>query len=225
MLAVDTSTSRGVLALGLLGGSEDVIWAGSYVGGTGHAEMLLTQVDGALSAAGVARGEIAAVAVGVGPGSFSGVRVAVSFAKGLALTRELRLVAASSLRVMAAAVSGPETRVALLDARRGEVYAAAYDAVGREVAPARHLRVGAETDAWLLSLGAPLCLVGDAVPLVTAPPGARILRSPATDGPDGSALLNLGRAMLEAGEIADVGTLEPLYVRPPDLALPRSVSP
>ncbi|HEY4244752.1 MAG TPA: tRNA (adenosine(37)-N6)-threonylcarbamoyltransferase complex dimerization subunit type 1 TsaB [Kofleriaceae bacterium] len=87
---------------------------------------LLVLVDRVCREAGVAPRELGAVAVGAGPGSFTGLRIGMATAKGIAFAAGIPLWAVSSLGALARASTHPRV-VAVLDARRGEVYAGVYD--------------------------------------------------------------------------------------------------
>jgi tRNA threonylcarbamoyladenosine biosynthesis protein TsaB len=96
-----------------------------------HTTRLMALVISALDSAGAGWSEIDRIAVGVGPGTFTGLRIGVSTARALASARELPLVGVSTLRSLAhrgAAVAAGEGRavLAVLDARRGEVFAAGF---------------------------------------------------------------------------------------------------
>ena len=218
LLAIETSTSRGGVAVVALDLPDGRTAARTYDGTRGHAEDLLFAVEAALGDAGATVADVTVVAVSVGPGSFTGVRVGVSTAKGLALARGVTLVAATSLEIVAAArsiVAG--TRVALLDAKRGEVYAAAFDHALETVGEPALLRVEA-LPAWLASLPAPVVVLGDA-DLVDAG-AAAAARAPSL--PDPLVLAALGVARLRAGRAIDAALLEPVYLRAPDVTLPAS---
>jgi tRNA threonylcarbamoyladenosine biosynthesis protein TsaB len=100
----------------------------------GHATRLLDMARELLEGAAIAWGEIDRIAVGVGPGTFTGVRVGVATARGLAQSLAAELVAVSSPRALAAAALAAQTPaaderaavLAVIDARRSEVFAAAY---------------------------------------------------------------------------------------------------
>jgi tRNA threonylcarbamoyladenosine biosynthesis protein TsaB len=97
-----------------------------------HATRLLAEVEEAADAAGGWK-SIGRIAVGVGPGSFTGLRIGIATAKGLAQGLEIELVSVGTLAALArgAAPTGTgELLLALLDARRAEVFGALYDAVG-----------------------------------------------------------------------------------------------
>jgi len=108
----------------------------------GHATRLLSMAGELLAGAGVSWSELDRLAVGVGPGTFTGLRVGVTTARGLAQALELQLTAVSSLAALAhaalahAALAHADGRhvLALIDARRGEVFAAVY-APGVGVSP------------------------------------------------------------------------------------------
>ena len=146
VLGIDTATTATAVGLRLADGGvaerRDDPPPGEH---PGHATRLLAMVHELLRDAGTSWGELDRVAVGLGPGSFTGLRVGVATAHGLARSRGLQLVGVSSLRALALAAltsasSGDvgdrraraderaEAVVAVIDARRGEVFAAAYDA-------------------------------------------------------------------------------------------------
>jgi tRNA threonylcarbamoyladenosine biosynthesis protein TsaB len=90
-----------------------------------HAERLLPLAEAALAEAGATWADVDALAVGVGPGGFTGLRLGVSTARALAQARGLPVVAVSSLEALAEPVN-EDTVAAVIDARRGEVFAAAW---------------------------------------------------------------------------------------------------
>jgi tRNA threonylcarbamoyladenosine biosynthesis protein TsaB len=122
-LAFDTSTTIGSVALGYGG---QVLGASTLSVRARHSETIFREVSRLLFGAGIEPGEIDRLVVGSGPGSFTGVRIAASLAKGWCHRRDVPLYAYSSLRAVAATVEQPRVCV-LFDARRGEVYAEAYD--------------------------------------------------------------------------------------------------
>ena len=146
VLGFDTSTSATTVALRLSDGSStqarDDPPAGAH---PGHATKLLDMARELLEAATVPWAAVDRVAVGVGPGTFTGLRVGVATARGLAQSLSAELVGVSSPRALALAAFAPALTVAperlasaraveqpavlaVIDARRGEVFAAAYEA-------------------------------------------------------------------------------------------------
>jgi tRNA threonylcarbamoyladenosine biosynthesis protein TsaB len=110
----------------------------------GHATRLLPMTGELLAGAGVRWSEIERVAVGLGPGTFTGLRIGIATARGLAQSLSVELVGVSSLRALAQVAAADRERrgvLAVIDARRGQVFVAAYRAVERtwlsELAPAR----------------------------------------------------------------------------------------
>jgi tRNA threonylcarbamoyladenosine biosynthesis protein TsaB len=100
-----------------------------------HAAELLPRVAALLAEAGVGWADVGAVAVGVGPGAFTGLRIGVATARSLALARDLELRPVSSLRALAEGIDHP-LRLPAIDARRGEVFAALYEGAEARLEPA-----------------------------------------------------------------------------------------
>lgn len=91
-----------------------------------HAELALPWAEALLAEAGLARTQLDAIAVGRGPGAFTGVRLGVSLAQGIALALDRPVVPVSTLAVLAAGAKGEGDVLAAIDARMGEVYLAAF---------------------------------------------------------------------------------------------------
>jgi tRNA threonylcarbamoyladenosine biosynthesis protein TsaB len=125
VLALDTATEACSVAL-LLGGEMRAEYVELE---RGHAERILPMIDAQLHAAGVALGQLDAIAFGRGPGAFTGVRLAAGVAQGLAYGAGLRVVPVSDLAAVAARVMrehGAEHVVVCNDARMGQVYWATF---------------------------------------------------------------------------------------------------
>lgn len=103
----------------------------------GHAEHLAPMAALALEKSGLAVGDLDRVGVVVGPGGFTGVRVALSFARGLGVGTGVKIQGVTSLAVLARGAAGDGAPVVapVIDARRGQVYAALYDLVGEAIFP------------------------------------------------------------------------------------------
>lgn len=97
-----------------------------------HAELALPWAEALLAEAGIARAQLDAVAVGRGPGAFTGVRLAISLAQGIALALDRPIVPVSTLATLA--MQGQGRVLAAIDARMGEVYLGAFAAAGGDVA-------------------------------------------------------------------------------------------
>lgn len=136
VLAIDTAGAA--CAVAVYDADQDKILAEvTDVIGKGHAEKLIAMVDDILVEAGVTLLDIHRIAVTIGPGSFTGIRVGLAAARGLALALGIDAVGVSTLSVLAAArrardgESGAQGEVlAAMDAKRDEVYAQLFDANG-----------------------------------------------------------------------------------------------
>jgi tRNA threonylcarbamoyladenosine biosynthesis protein TsaB len=91
-----------------------------------HASELMPAVAEVMERAGMAWGDLRAIAVGVGPGTFTGLRIGIATARALAAAADLPLRRVSSLAALAAGIDAP-LRLPLIDARRGEVFAALFE--------------------------------------------------------------------------------------------------
>jgi tRNA threonylcarbamoyladenosine biosynthesis protein TsaB len=140
ILGLDTSTSVASVAI-----SEDgrIVAEDFYprqgtgersVAKSNHAEIILPLIDSVLQRAGVGLSEVTGIAVSVGPGSFTGVRIGLSTVKGLAYGTGMPAAGISTLQAIAARVAGFEGIVCpILDARKGEVYASVFRKHGNQL--------------------------------------------------------------------------------------------
>jgi tRNA threonylcarbamoyladenosine biosynthesis protein TsaB len=124
ILALDTTSEFGSLALADAAGVQEVVPVHSREG-FGH--VIFAHIVTLLERHHLALADVEGYAAASGPGSFTGVRVGLTIAKGLAEVHGRRVVPVSNLLAMASAAEG-DVRVPVLDARRGEIYGAAYDA-------------------------------------------------------------------------------------------------
>lgn len=198
-----------------------------------HGETLLAAIEGALELAELKVGEIDLIGVGLGPGSFTGVRIGVATAKGLALARRTPLVGVATSRVLARGLFG-RLRVPVIDAHKGEVFVAVYEAgedgvlVSRqEDWNARPARAAERVRALMSSTECPV-LVGSGL-AVHGEVFMSALGVPATmaprafDVPRGALLALEAEEMFALRGAGDLAALEPLYVRASD-AVPSSAA-
>ena len=232
VLAMDTSTMVGSVAL--LTDGEVRAELGASVQAR-HGEVLLPHVERVLALAGVEFREVGLLAVGLGPGSFTGVRIGVATAKGLALSGGTPLVGVVSLRALARGLSAAGAlAVPVVDAHKGEVYAAVYRVGARgieeELLAPFH---SAPEDAMRVLRD----VVGDR-DVVLCGDGCRkyddVVRSAFGEGSIAPRAYDVPRATMIALEAithhamhgaSHLATLEPLYVRPSDAKLPKGALP
>ena len=196
--------------------------------GRRHAETLAPGIELLLHHAAARVEDLTAIAVDVGPGLFTGMRVGLATAKAMAHALDLPIVPVNSLEVLSAAVrdhgsAGSGRVVAVLDARRGEVFWASFrvDGSGR-LHPCTPPVAAEPADLLgeLLLVDEPMLLVGDAAL------GLRELLAGGLRGvtfaaarhalPDVAVLAELATAALARGEVTDVAGLQPMYLRAPD---------
>ena len=136
VLGLDTSTpASAACVLRADGEAFEVVPAVEELGAPpAHSRDLLVRVADAMERAELSFEELTAVAVGTGPGSFTGLRVGIATARGLAAAHDLELRPVSSLAALAAGIDAPE-RLPLIDARRGEVFAALHGVDGQRWPP------------------------------------------------------------------------------------------
>lgn len=229
LLALDTSTFIGTVAV-VRDGELLSEWSAS-VRAT-HGETLLPHVARAVELAGISLSQVDAFAVGLGPGSFTGVRIGVATAKGLALAEQKPLVGVDTLRVLARGFAvSPGLCAPVLDAHKGEVYAALYghDAAGELselVAPFNAAPEDAAVRLGAASAGAPIWFAGSGLAryeeklLSLQQPNAR--RAPRfCDAPRAASLAHEAAKKLRERGPDDLATLAPLYLRESDAKLPK----
>jgi tRNA threonylcarbamoyladenosine biosynthesis protein TsaB len=132
VLLVGFDTATPAVSVALHDG-ERVVSSASAVDARRHAELLAPMIAKVMADAGASRGDLTDVAVGVGPGPYTGLRVGVMTAKVLGAVLGLPVHGVCSLDVLAAAVARGGEFLVATDARRKEVYWARYDAAGRRV--------------------------------------------------------------------------------------------
>ena len=194
-----------------------------------HAELALPWADALLAEAGIARSQLDAIAVGRGPGAFTGVRLAVAVAQGIALALDIPVVPVSTLATLAMrATPGSQRILAAIDARMGEVYLGAFahsadglvTALGDEVLmpPQQSLdwprlgRCDADQAAQLKWLGVGSGFsAGDGALIATL--GDALAQSDISALPHASDLARLAVTAYDRGEALAPERVEPAYLR------------
>jgi tRNA threonylcarbamoyladenosine biosynthesis protein TsaB len=208
MIVLGLDTCLASCSVAVLDG-ERVLASAREVMARGHQERLAPMAREVMAEAGLAFDRLERIAVTVGPGSFTGLRVGIAFAKGLALALDLPAVGIGPLEALAAESDG--LVFPAIDARRGQLYLQAFedgralmapDALAAEVAAARLAE---------LSQGRPFTLVGSGAALLAA-----FAPSAAIDPAEGADARHVAR--LAIGR--QPSPLKPLYLRAPDAKLP-----
>jgi len=211
VLGLDTCFSS--CSVAVLDG-ERVLACAQEVMARGHQERLAPMAREVMADAGLAFDRLDRIAVTVGPGSFTGLRIGIAFAKGLAFALGRPTVGIGALEALAAEASG--LVFPAIDARRGQLYLQAFDdgralmapdALSAEVAAARLAE---------LSQGRPFTLVGSGAALLAdVSPTARVISAEGADA----------RNVARMAAVREPAPLKPLYLRAPDARLPAQTLP
>lgn len=217
LLAIETATLASGVALATAGKlvAEIIVQTKKT-----HSERLMPHIEQLLELGQVAKEDITAIAVSIGPGSFTGLRIGLATAKALAYVWNVPVIGVSTLAALAYACPAPNSLICpLLDAQKGNVYQAVYrweKGILQEVIPPRVI-AHQEAINELASQPLPVIMLGEgavlfqeaivaaADPIELAPPHIILPRA-------GSVAL-LGHQLLRQGIRHDVMTLEPLYIR------------
>lgn len=223
LLAVDTAANLCAACVWDVGGVRELGRSVADIG-KGHAERLMATISEVLDASGIDYGDLGALAVSTGPGSFTGVRVGVSTVRGLALALKLPARGVTTLDAISAetrAAFPDRTVMVAIDAGRGDLYVAVYDASG-EVRYA----------AAVLSFADALALAKDIAPVLAGTAAASLAeaaRPLALETGQNSATADIAtyaRLAVERGPSLEKP--KPAYLREPDakpqagFILPRS---
>jgi tRNA threonylcarbamoyladenosine biosynthesis protein TsaB len=215
ILAADATHEFGSLALAR---GDDLLEELPLHSPSGFAHVLFGELDGLLRRHGLRAADIGCFAAASGPGSFTGVRVGLAFVKGLAEALGKPAVAVSNLRALASFGSAA-LRAAVLDARRGEVYGAIYDAAGLLVAPETAMKLA----AWIERLpdGDLEFISTDFASFRAGLTGTRFERARIVTAPRAlaGAIARIALAAFMQGQALDPAALDANYVRRSDAEL------
>jgi tRNA threonylcarbamoyladenosine biosynthesis protein TsaB len=214
LLAIETATEACSVALLI----DDALRERFEIAPRGHADRVLPWIDELLAEAGIARSTLDAIAVGRGPGGFTGVRLAIAIAQGVGYALQRPLLPVSTLAALAAgAGAAPGERVlAALDARMHEVYLGGFlidaDGLPAAIDGERLCPPGTaaiEGGGWI-GVGSGFA-AGDGV--LAARLGPQLRRCDATLLPRAAAIARLGARGWEHDEAIDPARIEPAYLR------------
>jgi len=225
ILSIDTSTPCSAIAL-TLGTREngEVVGSVTLSGNVTHSRRLLNTIDWLMKESGVVWEDISGIGVSLGPGSFTGLRIGMATAKGLAASCGKVLLGVSTLDSLASKCTRPGMVCALLDARKKEIYGAFYH-VGQNGLSLRTSDVIVTSPLKLAEMiDQPVLLIGDGaveyLEILKSYCRAELQIVPShLHEPAATGLGLLCGELYEKGEFLDVGTAVPLYVRSSDAEL------
>jgi tRNA threonylcarbamoyladenosine biosynthesis protein TsaB len=223
-MGVETSGLAGSVALRR--GGETVVVLPLEQAGRRHAQTLVSEIDSLLCQHGLTAKQLELIAVSIGPGSFTGLRVGVVFAKTMAYATGCRLADVDTFRAIAAASPADVAEVFVVaDAQRGELFVGRYAREEKQDGggatdrwkPRKAITIEARDD-WCRQLAelaaSSVAVSGPAVDAIrsSVPSFVRVLDSEFRL-PRADLVAELGEQQALAGELADVWTLEPFYLR------------
>ena len=219
LLAIDTATRS--CSVGLLEGGR-LLAEESRGDGQTHSRHLMTMIDSVLQGCGLAVSDLSALAVTVGPGSFTGLRIGLATAKGIAAAAGVPMAGVGTLEALCLQADGEASLIcALIDARKEEVYGAFFRAgPGGTPTPAGRIFVCTPERA-LDEIDEPCMFIGDGALLYREQIRSRLGRlawlAPDPDHRIRAATVGrIGRRMLDSGGGLDPGLVLPVYIRKAD---------
>ena len=191
----------------------------------GHAEALAPMVRRVMEEAGIGFRSLERVAVTTGPGTFTGQRVGLAFARALALALKIPAIGITTLEAMAAEALSrlphASWAISVADAKRGDIYLAAAAPGGELLIPARLLpaeQLGAAISLAAENFGLAPVLAGTAAPILREP----LIRMGYSPVDSDVRQPTAAFVALACEQLPETHSARPLYLRPPDARLPRS---
>lgn len=231
ILSVDTATPCSTVALTIGTRLEGrVLGSLSISSNVTHSRRLLVAIDRLLADTGILKEDIYAFAVGLGPGSFTGLRIGMATVKGLAAAAGKPMYGVSTLDITVANCSDSRLICSVLDARKKEVYAAFYRCDDAGI-PRRVTEIVAVSPEILIrGIDEPILMVGDGLIAYRgywqSVLGDALKVAPAQLwSPSAATLGLLAGEMDEVNQSLDVATAVPLYVRASDAELNLKITP
>lgn len=227
MLTLGIETAADVCAVALLDGAQPLVDL-AILKPRSHATRLAPLIREALAHTNAAPSDLDVIAVSAGPGSYTGLRIGLSTAKGLCLASGAALAPVPTLDALAdaalhAADEGDHVLVATRS-RRGEVYGAVFAVRDHALATVRESAPVAIADLpeWLPSTTR-AWILGDAAPQVSRllGPSGQVIPT----RPSALPIAERGRQLLHDGHTVDVATFEPQYLKPFEASHPRAIFP
>ncbi len=212
ILSIETSTGACSAALSK---GKDVIGSICITEPKAHASKLAPMIDRLMKENGMEYGELAAVAVSEGPGSYTGLRVGVSTAKGICYGSGAKLIGINTLDILAAAAGKTEEDsiiIPMIDARRMEVYCAVYDSHGKRISETEAKVLDATSFSEEFGKYGKITFIGDGCSkfreIISNPKAEFICTSPSAEHMAASA----AKALAEK-DFQDIAYFEPRYLK------------
>jgi len=222
VLGVETATRVGSVAVA---SEEGLISEYTLNVSLTHSERLLPAIDQLLQGMDIPFSDIDALAISLGPGSFTGLRIGVSTIKGLSFAGEKPVVGIPTLDALAHHIHGSESIICpMLDARKKEVFAALYRRNQADGLQKLTADLATVPDKLLRELDEEVIFLGDGSrvyrSLIEASLGSRAAFAPPhLNHPRAATVAFLGMEELKKGNVQSIDTLTPIYVRPSDAEL------
>jgi tRNA threonylcarbamoyladenosine biosynthesis protein TsaB len=215
-LAIETASHHGWLTLGR---GDALVETAALARHRRHNLELMPAIETLCDKHGVTREDLSEVYVSLGPGSFTGLRIALATVKALAMALPVRVVGIPSLEVVARNAPAEARYVAVgLNLKRGTLHSQIFERRGAALEPISEARLRT-FDALLDEAPRPITVLGEKLPDLpeAARADARVtVLDPAWAAPRSDVVWQLGRARAMAGQFDDPATLAPLYIREPE---------
>ncbi|MFV2082181.1 MAG: tRNA (adenosine(37)-N6)-threonylcarbamoyltransferase complex dimerization subunit type 1 TsaB [bacterium] len=227
IVGIETSTQRGSVAINADGQIHEAI----LPLGEHHSSTLLPAIKDLLNRTGISKERVEALAVGTGPGAFTGLRVGLATVKGWADAAGIMVAPVPSLCALAFPhlIRGLDV-LTIGDARKGEVYAAYFPGLGPSGLPEAYqgpvLLSGSDFSGWFddLQTGENTVVVGTGMKVTGDKLGEKPDLNLAQDSnpyPEARTVVQIGEIIIALGRCIKADDLIPCYVRPPDATLPK----
>ena len=219
VLGIDTATR--IASVGLVSEGR-VLAEESSLAASNHTETLLPLILRVLACASRSLAEVEGLSVSIGPGSFTGLRIALGTVKGFAYALRQQVVGVATLEALARTVTNWEGNIcSVLDARKGEVYTALFHRSRDGQLKRLSADLVVSPREFFSQLEEPCSFLGDGIErygeLLREQCGPKMRLLPfSSHHPRGGVIAGMGWERLHRGEVDDLGSLVPRYVRRPD---------
>lgn len=226
MRALGIETATWTASVGVIDGGQTLAESSRAIDRGNHAATLLPMIQDVLLAAGLGLSDLHLLAVSIGPGSFTGLRIGLSVVKGFSLAAGVPIVGVPTLEALAhAAGKRPGLVFPVLDARKKEVYGAAFRWNGDALESVWEAAV-LEPQRFAARLSTPCTLIGEGVDAYESVWRACLGKDAAfmsfrDCSPRGSSVASIGERLAESRGVDDAARLVPMYLRKPEAEVRR----